>query len=89
MINIPRKTGSDSVEVLCVDHEGEVVITIPIKHIEKFIYYFYQWSGKHKVKECQVCKDLILAKGNASTKYCGECKREKEIEKYRKYNGKR
>ena len=89
LVGVPRKTGSDSVEVLFVDHEGESSLTIPIKNIEKFIYYYYDLVNKHKVKECAVCRDLILVKGNASTKYCDKCKREKELDKYKKYNSKR
>lgn len=74
LINIPRKTGSDSVEVLCVDYEGEVGLTIPIVHIEKFIYYFYQWSGKYKVKKCQECGELILIKSKTCPpKRCNNC----------------
>ena len=83
LINVPRKTGSDSVEVLFVDHEGEPSLIIPIKNVEKFIYYYYDLVNKHKVKECTVCRDLILVKGNASTKYCDKCKREKELENTR------
>ena len=85
LVNIPRKTGSDSVEVLFVDHEGEPSLIIPIKNVEKFIYYYYDSVNKHKVKECAVCRDLILVKGKASTKYCDKCKREKELEQDRNY----
>lgn len=89
LVNIPRKTGSDSVEVLFVDHEGEPSLTIPIKNIEKFIYYYYDWNGESKTKECAVCGELILVKGKASTKYCDKCKREKELERHKNYNSKR
>lgn len=85
LINVPRKTGSDSVEVLFVDHEGEPSLVIPIKNVEKFIYYYYDLVNKHKVKECAVCRDLILVKGNSPKKYCGECAKSKKNEQNKGY----
>ena len=88
LVNIPRKTGSDSVEVLFVDHEGEPSLIIPIKNVEKFIYYYYSWNGERKIKECTFCGELLLVK-NKKTLYCDKCKKEKELLKYKTYNEKR
>ena len=51
--------------------------------------FFEQYCKGGKLKYCEVCGKLILVKGNASTKYCDKCKREKELDKYKKYNSKR
>ena len=44
-----------------------------------------------KYKQCERCGDLIekTNKHDGSSKYCAECKKEKELEKYKKYNEKR
>lgn len=84
LVNIPRKTGSDSVEVLFVDHDGEPTLVIPIKNIEKFIYYYYSWSGERKIKECAVCGELILVKGNKA-KYCNSCAKSVKNEQNKAY----
>lgn len=76
LVGVPRKIGSDSVEVLFVDHDGESSLTIPIKNIEKFIYYYYGWSGKHRVVCCDNCGDVVLDKGKTKPqKYCEPCKK--------------
>ena len=80
LINVPRKTGSDSIEVLYVNYTDEVGITIPLEDIDKFIYYYYQWSNKGKIKRCEVCGELILTTSNRS-KYCKPCAKATNIKK--------
>ena len=49
-------------------------------------YYIYKGS---KVINCQECGTRVLVKGKSRTQYCSNCKKEKELEKYKKYNEKR
>lgn len=54
-------------------------------------YYDVSRNKGVKYKRCKECGKLIeiKSKKDYSTKYCDECKREKTLEKHRKYNKKR
>ena len=65
-----------------------------IKQYQKEYYGLksYSTTKQHvKHKRCAECGDLIEIKNQKdfSTKYCKECKRQKELEKYARYNNKR
>lgn len=59
----------------------------------------YRWEVNHRdlqsnlqgTKICEVCGErfIIKSKKDTSSKYCENCKYDKEIEKYSKYNKKR
>lgn len=51
------------------------------------VYYEYLKKGGRLIY-CQKCGDLVLATGRNS-KYCKKCSKEKELEKYERYNQKR
>lgn len=59
-----------------------------ITNFDNIGYIFDYYKGIDKIKKCESCGDYIKQKSN-KTKYCPSCAKEKELEKYRKYNKKR
>lgn len=55
---------------------------------KKLIKILNEYKKGDKDKYCENC-GLLIVKINNKTKYCSECKREKELEKYKKYNKRR
>lgn len=64
-----------------VEYENSNVIEI--EDFDDFYIYYEAYNKKQRIKECQECGKLILVKGNASTKYCLECKHEKQLKQQR------
>ena len=67
-----------------------------MRQYQKKYYGLYNPSSDdkkygYKISRCQSCGNLIkkTKKKDYSTKYCKECARRKQLEKYRKYNEKR
>lgn len=81
LITIPRKTGSEDIKLDFIDLDGDSEIVID--SLDDFILDYYIYKGK-KVINCKECGSRILVKGNASTKYCSVCKKEKTLENTRK-----
>ena len=61
---------------------------ITIDSFDDFILDYYAYIGS-KVIKCKECSKRVMVKGNASTKYCSQCKKEKELERHKRYNEKR
>lgn len=61
---------------------------ITIDSFDDFILDYYAYIGS-KVIKCKECSKRVMVKGNASTKYCPQCKKEKELERHKRYNEKR
>ena len=80
------RSGSCSMKLNYIDLEGEPVLTIT--SFDDFIMDYYIYKGS-KVIKCKECGKRVMVKGNASTKYCPQCKKEKELERHKRYNEKR
>ncbi|TCJ01114.1 hypothetical protein [Cytobacillus praedii] len=51
-------------------------------------YYYDLYHRENRVKECEECGVPIKTNSNKQI-YCGDCSKEKDLKKYRKYNTKR
>ena len=80
------RSGSCSMKLNYIDLEGESALTIT--SFDDFIMDYYIYKGS-KVIKCKECGKRVMVKGNASTKYCPQCKKEKELERHKRYNEKR
>lgn len=70
------------ISYICKTLEGEML---------KWQKEYYKVRDHKKYKRCKECGALIeiTNKNDFSTKYCKDCKTQKDLEKYKKYNAKR
>lgn len=66
--------------------DGEVIIEI--NDMRNLGYQYDDYVGNGRFKKCEVCGEIIKTNGK-NDKYCVVCARDKELEKYKKYNKKR
>ena len=68
-----------------------LAIHYPVSVSRLFLQNFafsYNDIKLNSYKQCSQCGKLIKIKGK-NNKYCDKCSKEKELEKYKKYNDKR
>jgi len=77
------------IKLLFIDEiEESNVVMFDITTFDNVGYYFDRYNGDTKIIECNECKKLIRVTSNRR-KYCHTCWKEKELEKYIRYNKKR
>jgi hypothetical protein len=71
------------------DYAGERVIEIrDFDENDIWLYYDY-YVRKIKYRHCSVCNRIITYNKNENTKYCEECRQERNKQDDKKYNLKR
>jgi len=76
----PTMTGGE--KILCIDHSKDSVVAFEISKYENPIVYLHAYDGDKKVKQCEGCGVLFLAKSN-SAKWCDKCREKKRLESWR------
>lgn len=85
---LTRTAQKASVELLFIDNIEECnEIAIEINDFDRIGLYYDQYFNPEKIKKCELCGILIRAYN--TRKYCETCRKEKELEKHKKYNQKR
>lgn len=74
-----------NIKVCYIDEESDIEMVI--SDFEGVIYQYLIWNGE-KWRRCECCSKWIKPKNNKQI-YCNQCAKEKELEKYKKYNKKR
>lgn len=69
------------------DIEEDENISFSVNDYSVIGFYYDLYHGENRVRECESCK--IPIKAYNTQKYCNECKKQKQLEKHRKYNEKR
>ena len=85
ILETPKKTGSDSLNILMVDweeHNNDIVI--PLKDIEDFKKY-YLYVITEEMFRCGECGELFPIEGKGAPKFCEECKKSKKKAANEKY----
>ena len=85
MISLTQYKGRDYYVVHFDDVGGETLFKI--NNFDNPIYYYLSLIEPDNYKECEECG--VVIKAYNTRKYCENCAREMELEKYKKYNKKR
>lgn len=74
-----------------VDYGGERVIEIRDFDEDSIHLYYMAWRDGGRLIHCKECGRVVVIHNiqDNSTRYCEQCKHDKELEKYRKYDKKR
>ena len=81
LLETPRKTGSDSLNILFVDWtENDEDIIISLDDIEEFMKYYDIYILGSKSIRCVECGKIVLADEKKKTKYCEQCRKHKQRE---------
>ena len=88
LVDISTKVDCTNIKVLFADNNiKEEDILIKVSNFKNFIYEYCKLKNENIIN-CAEC-DCLIKRTNSRKKYCKECAKEKQLEKYRKYNQKR
>ena len=89
LISFSNKNDNLNLRVTFIDDDSERVLRV--EDFRELGYEYLNYIGDGKFIRCDCCKRFVkvISKFDSSTKYCNQCKHEKDIEKYSKYNKKR
>ena len=80
--------GAVSCKLNYVDINSKAIIIVKDFSAESIPLYYIYYLDRVEYKHCKICKKIILIDSNR-IEYCENCKHEKDLEKYSKYNEKR
>ena len=83
LISFSAKNDNLNIRINFADMNGETVLSI--EDFREPGYEYLNYIGSEHFIRCADCKRLVKRTGN-NTRYCKECRRKKELEKYKKYN---
>lgn len=86
LISFSNKNDNLNIRVNFIDVDGESVLDI--SDFRELGYEYLNYIGSEKFIRCYEC-DRLIRKTGKNSKYCNICGKEKELEKYKKYNKKR
>lgn len=89
--DLAKNAYNTDTRLMFMDMIGETKeLAFEISRFEDVALFFDRYNGVGKIKECVECRKLIKIKNKYSpSKYCEECAKAKELEKYKRYNSKR
>ena len=85
LIEYAKKVDNLNIQVLYIDNDSENKLFI--SDFRKLGYEWKLYKGEKYIR-CIDCGTLVKKK-NGTTKYCSNCRKEKDLIRYRKYNEKR
>lgn len=85
-ITTSSRVDKTSLKINYVNYDDEPAVTID--DFDGVIYKYLNYMGE-KWKRCECCGEWVKANKRNNNKYCYDCKKEKELDKYKKYNTKR
>lgn len=86
LLRIASKATIELLFVYEIDNDENVILQV--NDFDRIGLYYDLYYGENRVKKCESC-GVPIKKNNNRKSYCSKCSRERELEKYRKYNEKR